>query len=61
MTTQEIKAAILAGRTVCMNDSNHVVIVEPSFLYGLAVMSSITKRYTVLYPNDLDDCFIKGE
>lgn len=60
MTIKEIKAAISQGLTVCLGDSLHTILLEPSYLYGLAVMSGITKRYTVLYPNDLEDCFIKG-
>ena len=62
MTIQEIKVAILAGKTVCLISSSYVVKLESvNPLYELSVSGVRNSTVTALEPNDYADCFIYGE
>lgn len=62
MTIKEIKAAILAGKTVCLISSSYIVKLESvSPLYELSVFGVRNSTVTALEPSDYDDCFVYGE
>lgn len=59
MTILEIKQAILAGYTVCLDSSNYVVTLESVCpLHDLSVTCKRTQKTRALEFENFDNCFI---
>jgi hypothetical protein len=59
MTILEIKQAILAGYTVCWNNSSYIVTLESVCpLHDLSVTCKRTNTSKALKSSDFDNCFI---